>query len=79
MGSLLIGRAHLLWGIPHSYISRYRLIVRTSLFHGGNMGSNPVSVTIGLFQDFPFKHLELHWLLGKDKAAKIISGLPCGT
>ena len=45
MRSLLIGRVHLSWGLPHSYIWRHRLVVRTPPFHGGNVGSNPAGVT----------------------------------
>ena len=39
MRSLLIGRVHLLWGLPHSYIWRHRLAVRTRDFHSRNRSS----------------------------------------
>ena len=45
MGSLLIGRVHLSWGSPHSYIWRHRLAVRTQALHACNPGSNPGGVT----------------------------------
>ena len=45
MRSLLIGRVHLSWGFPHSYIWRHRLAVRTQALHACNPGSNPGGVT----------------------------------